>query len=153
DAARAYASALDKVTRWIGDKKLGVTIEPPIDRIVLVDRTGMCDSRMYKEPFTPPTPCATEPPIENPAAQSPSTVLVLDDPAVLEGAMDEAVAASAGLFQSYSTPDLTPPSASVETAVQDALQAFINARKQKPGSAGDVPKKPEQKPDKRKKTP
>jgi hypothetical protein len=95
----AYRASLDSLSAVVGATFKRVTLDRPVDKIVLVTQAEVCDPSRYGDIMTVPSPCDGL--LASVSASQPRTLLVAADRGSLQHAMDEGVASALCLFQSF----------------------------------------------------
>ncbi len=95
----AYTASLIAIDRQLAADGLVGSLTRPIDQIVAVSQAGMCNEKYYEAGALKDT-CGTATMVLARVTE-PSTMLVLDDPAALQRAMDEGLADAVCVFHAF----------------------------------------------------
>jgi serine/threonine protein kinase len=99
--ADAYRTARDELQKYIDTRHPeSVIVLQPIDTLIALPRSELCDPGHYSEGMTVPTNCGEEP-FALGSLSVPRTLLVSDNPAGLHEAMGAGVAQAVCLFKAF----------------------------------------------------
>ncbi len=94
----AYRASLEALAKVVAAKLPHVSLERPVDRIVLVPQADLCDPARYGDI---PVPASCKGLVSSVSTSTPRTLLVVADQPPLQHAMDDGVATAVCLFQAF----------------------------------------------------